>query len=77
MGMIYGMVLLSFGIGAVASSYIGGYFIDLARAADPGVLDINILFTAFIIASVCSFVGTVILFFAKHPMANSKAGILF
>ncbi len=66
-GMIYGMVLLGFGVGAVASSYIGGYFIDLARAADPAVLDINILFTAFIIASACSLVGAVLMFIAKQP----------
>lgn len=66
-GMIYGMVLLGFGIGAVASSYIGGYFIDAAKAANPEVLDINILFTAFIVASITSVIGAFIMFFAKHP----------
>lgn len=66
-GMIYGMVLLGFGIGAVASSYIGGLFIDLAKAANSAVLDINILFKAFIIASVCSAVGAVVMFLAKPP----------
>ncbi|MGI6280087.1 MAG: OFA family MFS transporter [Acutalibacteraceae bacterium] len=66
-GMIYGMVLFGFGIGAVASSYVGGYFIDLAKSANPSVLDINILFKAFIVASVCSFIGAVILFFLKPP----------
>lgn len=69
-GMIYGMVLFGFGVGAVASSYLGGYFIDLARAADPSVLDANILFTAFIIVSVLSLVGAGILFAAKPPKAK-------
>ncbi|MDD4688724.1 MAG: OFA family MFS transporter [Eubacteriales bacterium] len=69
-GMIYGMVLLGFGIGAVLASYIGGYFIDAAKAADPNVLDIKILFTAFIIASVTSIIGAVIMYFAKQPKGN-------
>jgi OFA family oxalate/formate antiporter-like MFS transporter len=64
-GTTYGMVLFGFGVGAVASSYIGGYFIDMAKAANPSVLDINILFRAFIIASVCSFIGAIIMFAAK------------
>ncbi|HNW05316.1 MAG TPA: OFA family MFS transporter [Oscillospiraceae bacterium] len=71
-GMIYGMVLLGFGVGAVLASYIGGYFIDAAKAADPQVLDINILFTAFLIASVTSLAGAVIMFFAKHPKAKAE-----
>ncbi|HZK21438.1 MAG TPA: OFA family MFS transporter [Oscillospiraceae bacterium] len=66
-GMIYGMVLLGFGIGAVAASYIGGYFLDAARKADPLVLDMNILFIAFVIASVASGIGAVILYFVKQP----------
>lgn len=70
-GMIYGMVLLGFGIGAVAASYIGGFFIDAAKAADPALLDINILFTAFIIASAASAAGAVIMFFTKHPKPKS------
>ncbi len=67
MGMIYGMVLLGFGVGAVASSYIGGYFLDAAKAANPEILDMNILFTAFVIASVASVLGAVIIYFTKHP----------
>lgn len=69
-GMIYGMVLFGFGLGAVASSYIGGYFIDLAKAANPGVLDIDILFRAFIIVSVCSLAGAVIMFVTRQPKAK-------
>jgi OFA family oxalate/formate antiporter-like MFS transporter len=70
MGMIYGMVLLGFGIGAVGSSYIGGYFIDMAKVANPDILDMNILFTAFIIASVTSAIGATIMFFTKHPKSK-------
>ncbi len=66
-GMIYGMVLLGFGVGAVSASYIGGFFIDAAKAADPAMLDVNILFRAFIIASITSIIGAVIMFFTKHP----------
>lgn len=70
--MIYGMILLGFGIGAVASSYLGGYFVNRATAADPAVLDINILFTAFVIASVASAVGAVIMLITKPPKALAE-----
>ncbi len=70
--MIYGMVLLGFGIGAVASSYLGGYFVNRATAADSAVLDINILFTAFVIASVASAVGAVIMLVTKPPKALAE-----
>ncbi len=70
--MIYGMVLLGFGIGAVASSYLGGYFVNRATAADSAVLDINILFTAFVIASVASAVGAVIMLITKPPKALAE-----
>lgn len=75
MGMIYGMVLLGFGIGAVSSSYIGGYFIDAAKKANPEVLDINILFTAFIIASIASVLGAIIIFFTKHPKEKKEVPV--
>lgn len=71
-GMIYGMVLLGFGVGAVLASYIGGYFVDMAKAADPNVLDINVLFSAFITSSVTSLIGAVIMFFAKHPKTKAE-----
>lgn len=70
--MIYGMVLLGFGIGAFGASLIGGHFIDAARAVDPSVLDINILFTAFIIASASSILGAVLIFFAKEPKKKKE-----
>ncbi|NLC42992.1 MAG: OFA family MFS transporter [Clostridiales bacterium] len=66
-GMIYGMVLLGFGVGAVAASYIGGYFINSALAADPAVLDMGILLKAFVIASIASVVGAIIMVYTKQP----------
>lgn len=57
MGVNYGMVLLGFGIGAVASSYVAGYFKDLTGG-----------FTIpFIIASIASFAGAVLIFLLKPP----------
>ncbi|MEI6603112.1 MAG: OFA family MFS transporter [Clostridia bacterium] len=76
MGMNYGMVLLGFGIGAVVSSYIGGYFIDLSKVKDAAgtVVSLNVdkMFTAFIIASVASIVGAVFMFFLKPPKAMKE-----
>lgn len=61
MGTNYGIILLGFGIGAVASSYIAGYFRDIAKA------DINLMFPAFIIASAAALVGAVLIFMLKPP----------
>ena len=44
----YGMVLVGFGFGAIISSYIAGYYKNLASQ------DINLMLPAFIIAAVCS-----------------------
>ncbi|NLK39841.1 MAG: OFA family MFS transporter [Clostridiales bacterium] len=71
--IIYGMVLLGFGIGAVSSSYIGGYFIDRAAAANPSVLDINILNNAFVIAAICSALGAVLMLFTKYPKVKDES----
>jgi len=51
----YGYVLLGFGTGAIISSQIVGYFTNLAAA------DINLLFPAFRIASICAAVGIVMM----------------
>ena len=57
MGVNYGMVLLGFGVGAVASSYVAGYFKDLTGG-----------FTIpFVVAAVGAFVGAVVTFFLKNP----------
>lgn len=57
----YGIVLLGFGVGAVVSSYIAGYFRDVAQAAG----DINRMFPAFIIASSAALVAVALIFFLK------------
>lgn len=57
MGVNYGMVLLGFGVGAVASSYVAGYFKDLTGG----------FATPFIVASIAAFLGAVLVFFLKHP----------
>ncbi|MHC1695979.1 MAG: MFS transporter [Eubacteriales bacterium] len=55
----YGMVLLGFGLAAVISSYIAGYFKNLAAN------DINLMFPAFAIASACSAAGIVMVLLLK------------
>ncbi len=47
----YGMVLLGFGLGAVVSSYVAGYYKNIAAA------DISLMFPAFVIAAICAGVG--------------------
>jgi OFA family oxalate/formate antiporter-like MFS transporter len=55
----YGMVLLGFGVGAVASSYIAGYYKNVAAQ------DISLMFPAFVIASGCALVGIVLMLMLK------------
>lgn len=57
MGMNYGVVLLGFGVSAVASSYIAGYLKDQTGGFGA----------SFMIASIASFVGAVLIFFLKAP----------
>lgn len=59
MAFNYGTVLLGFGAGAVISSYIAGYFRNIAGA------DISRMFPAFIIASAAAAVGIVLIAFLK------------
>lgn len=56
---IYGMVLLGFGVGAVASAYTIGYF---SKTKD--------LSSAFIIAAVASVAGIIIISLVKAPLAK-------
>jgi OFA family oxalate/formate antiporter-like MFS transporter len=65
-GMNYGLVLFGFGVGAVASSYIGGYFKDIARN------DIKLMFPAFIIAAAASIAGAIIMLLIKYPKDKNK-----
>lgn len=55
----YGIVLLGFGVGAVVSSYIAGYFKNLAQN------DISKMFPAFIIASAAAVVAILLISFLK------------
>lgn len=57
----YGMVLIGFGIGAVVASYVAGYFKNLA------VNDINLMFPAFVIASIAATVGILLMLIMKNP----------
>ncbi len=63
---IYGMVLIGFGVAAVASSYIAGYFKDLAKD------DISQMFPAFAIAAVCSLTACVLVVFIHKKASDSK-----
>lgn len=58
---IYGMVLLGFGIGAVASSYTVAYFSKTKSFS-----------TAFMIAAIASAVGVVIISLLKSPAAKAQ-----
>lgn len=55
MSVNYGMVMMGFGFGGMLSSYIAGYYKNLAYQ------DINLMFPAFIIASACSALGFILM----------------
>lgn len=55
----YGIVLLGFGLGAVVSSYIAGYFKNLAAT------DIKLMWPAFIIAAAAAAVAIALICFVK------------
>jgi len=57
----YGLVLLGFGVGAIAAGQISGYFNNLVDRYD----DINRMFPAFVIASVCALTGIVLMLMLK------------
>lgn len=61
----YGIVLIGFGIGAVASSVIAGIYKDIAKD------DINLMFPAFVIASLAAAVAIIMVFFIK-PVNNKS-----
>lgn len=66
MGSNYGFVLIGFGIGAVASSYIAGHFKNIA------IDDINLMFPAFIIAAIAAAIAAVLIFVIKPPKKVEK-----
>lgn len=61
---IYGMVLMGFGIGAIASSYTVAYFSRIKSFS-----------TAFLIAAVASVVGIVIIAFIKPPIKRQQVSV--
>jgi OFA family oxalate/formate antiporter-like MFS transporter len=62
----YGMVLVGFGLGAIVSSYIAGYFKN--KAVD----DINLMFPAFVVASIAAVVGILLIALIKRPKAKTS-----
>lgn len=66
MGMNYGIVLLGFGIGAIASSYIAGYYKNIAGT------DLTKMQPAFIIASLAAVVGAILIAVLKPPVHKAK-----
>ena len=62
----YGLVLLGFGIGAIISSQIAGYFKNLASE------NIDLMLPAFIIASSFALIGVVMMFVLKR-ISKSKS----
>jgi len=64
----YGFVLFGFGIGAIAASQIGGFYMN--RAAD----DISLLSPAFIIAATCAAVGLVLMILLSLVIKKVKLG---
>ena len=58
----YGFVLLGFGVGAIISSQIAGHFKNASVVAQ----DINEMFPAFIIASVCAAAGILMMLILKE-----------
>jgi MFS transporter, OFA family, oxalate/formate antiporter len=78
MGMNYGIVLLGFGIGAIASSYIAGYYKNLANIKEvvDGVtkvvrIDLGMMQPAFIIASVAAAAGLILMALLKPPVRKA------
>jgi OFA family oxalate/formate antiporter-like MFS transporter len=75
MGVNYGIILLGFGLGAIASSYIAGYYKNLAtiRETVDGVTkvvgtDLTKMQPAFIIASLAAIAGLLLMLLLKPPV---------
>ena len=78
MGMNYGIVLLGFGVGAIASSYVAGYFKNLAnvKTVVDGVtkvtVDLTLMQPAFIIASIAAVAGLILIALLKAPLKKDE-----
>ena len=64
LGTNYGIIMAGFGLGAVISSYIAGYYKNLAAN------DLSLMFPAFIIASVSAGIAAIITYLIKPPKLN-------
>ena len=62
----YGMLMVGFGLGAIISSYVAGYFKN--KAVD----DISLMFPAFLIASIAAIIGVLLTVLIKKPKEISK-----
>ncbi len=62
----YGIVLIGFGIGAVVASYIAGYYKNIAAT------DINLMFPAFVIASIAAVVAVISVLLIKPLVARKQ-----
>ncbi|HZK27204.1 MAG TPA: OFA family MFS transporter [Thermoclostridium sp.] len=62
----YGIVLVGFGVGAVVSSYIAGYYKNIAAT------DINLMFPAFVIASAAAIIAIVSMSMIKTTSIEKK-----
>ena len=62
----YGFVLLGFGVGAIVSSQIAGYYKNIAAG------DISLMFPAFVIASCCAAAGFIMMLILRR-MSRPKA----
>ncbi len=78
MGSNYGIILLGFGIGAIVSSYIAGYYKNISNVVEmvDGVkkvigTDLSKMQPAFIIASAAAILGFLLLVTLKHPKEKS------
>lgn len=76
MGSNYGIILLGFGLGAIISSYIAGYYKNLANVTETidGItkvvaVDLTKMQPAFIIASGAAVVGAILIALLKKPKA--------
>jgi OFA family oxalate/formate antiporter-like MFS transporter len=78
MGMNYGIILLGFGVGAIASSYIAGYYKNLATikevvdgATKVVGTDLGKMQPAFIIASLAAVAGLILMAVLKPPVRKA------
>ena len=62
----YGIVLIGFGAGAVISSYVAGYYKNIAAT------DINLMFPAFVIASAAALVAILSILLIKPTKLKNK-----